>query len=388
MMVTMPKIVIIAAFAFIMINLSMPAFADTTEIGLSRYSVAAGDPVIVTMFYHNLDFDNNRSTTDYIFRADVMNIRVGEICEGDGMGDYRYFYKVDENPEIRISEISVDCPPGEYEVKSFLYDYVNGEAVEIHTDSVTLTILDPDPTPEPEPTPTVDPEPTPEPTVDPEPTPEPTVDPEPETISQITDEIKRLKGMATDYYSDIREIYDEIDVIYDQEKALIKKIIEIREDAFYVTIDKTEYVAGDIINIAGNFVPFPEDTIYDEDGNLYEHTSAKYRVKITYPMWSGHVDSITVCHIDPKYPATLVLGLELCPKDPHLDGAFEFLVDTSKGQFVSIMGEDFYDIPLKLEVMQYVNGDTNQPWTAGQLYMNIHDTKYFTVHSSDPDSPQ
>ena len=48
------------------------------------------------MSFSNLEQNSDTSTTDYIFRADVVD---ADGCEGGGMGKERYFYKVDEDPE-------------------------------------------------------------------------------------------------------------------------------------------------------------------------------------------------------------------------------------------------------------------------------------------------
>ena len=77
-------------------------------------SVAEGTEITVTMSFANLESDTDTSDTDYIFRADVVN---ADACEGGGMGNDRYMYKVDEDPEVRTGSISTSCAPGDYTVE-------------------------------------------------------------------------------------------------------------------------------------------------------------------------------------------------------------------------------------------------------------------------------
>ena len=76
--------------------------------------VAEGTEITVTMSFANLESDTDTSDTDYIFRADVVN---ADACEGGGMGNDRYMYKVDEDPEVRTGAISTSCEPGDYTVE-------------------------------------------------------------------------------------------------------------------------------------------------------------------------------------------------------------------------------------------------------------------------------
>ena len=116
-------------------------------------SVDQGTAITVSMSFDNLASDSDTSTTDYIFRADVVN---ADACEGGGMGKDRYFYQVDEDPETRAGEISTDCPVGDYTVRVTLSAADNTEL-----DSATAGFTIAEPTPEPTPGPTA--EPTPEP---------------------------------------------------------------------------------------------------------------------------------------------------------------------------------------------------------------------------------
>ena len=77
-------------------------------------SVAEGTEITVTMSFANLESDSDTSTTDYTFRADVVN---ADACEGGGMGKDRYMYKVDEDPEVRTGSVSASCAPGDYTVE-------------------------------------------------------------------------------------------------------------------------------------------------------------------------------------------------------------------------------------------------------------------------------
>ena len=77
-------------------------------------SVAEGTEITLTMSFANLESDSDTSTTDYTFRADVVN---ADACEGGGMGNDRYMYKVDEDPEVRTGSISTSCTPGDYTVE-------------------------------------------------------------------------------------------------------------------------------------------------------------------------------------------------------------------------------------------------------------------------------
>ncbi len=73
-----------------------------------------GMEITVTMSFGGLDFDSDTSDVDYIFRADVRN---ADACEGGSMGNDRYMYQVDDNPEIRGGSISTSCAPGNYTVE-------------------------------------------------------------------------------------------------------------------------------------------------------------------------------------------------------------------------------------------------------------------------------
>ena len=87
-------------------------------------SVAEGTEITVTMSFANLESDTDTSDTDYIFRADVVN---ADACEGGGMGNDRYMYKVDEDPEVRTGTVSASCTPGDYTIEVSISSPLNVE---------------------------------------------------------------------------------------------------------------------------------------------------------------------------------------------------------------------------------------------------------------------
>ena len=113
-------------------------------------AVAQGTAIAVTMSFSNLEADADTSTTDYIFRADVLNSENedADACEGGGMGRDRYFFKVDEDPETRGGEISADCPAGDYTVRVTLSSADN---TELDSATANFTIAEPAQEPAPEP---------------------------------------------------------------------------------------------------------------------------------------------------------------------------------------------------------------------------------------------
>ena len=77
------------------------------DISLSDTSVDQGTAITATMSFSGLEDDADTSTTDYIFRADVLDSDNGDAdgCEGGGMGVDRNINQVDENPETRTGTI-------------------------------------------------------------------------------------------------------------------------------------------------------------------------------------------------------------------------------------------------------------------------------------------
>ena len=103
------------------------AFAQSSPsaaVSLSGTSVEVGTAVTATMTFGGLEPDSDTSTTDYVFRADVVG---ADGCEGGGMGQDRYFRKVDEDPETREATVSADCPAGDYTVRVSLSSVANEE---------------------------------------------------------------------------------------------------------------------------------------------------------------------------------------------------------------------------------------------------------------------
>ena len=89
------------------------------DISLSDTSVEQGTAITVTMTFSGLEADSDTSTTDYIFRADVLDSDNGDAddCEGSGLGSDQDMAVVDEDPEVRTGTISADCSGGEYTVE-------------------------------------------------------------------------------------------------------------------------------------------------------------------------------------------------------------------------------------------------------------------------------
>ena len=91
-----------------------------------------GTEIAVTLSFGNLTFDDDRSTTDYVFRADVKDSEDGDAvdideCEGHDLGKDRYMYQVDEDPETRNATISADCPAGVYTLRASISNADNAE---------------------------------------------------------------------------------------------------------------------------------------------------------------------------------------------------------------------------------------------------------------------
>ena len=115
-----------------------PASGPAVAIGLSPSgSVAEGTEITVTMTFANLEPDQDTSDTDYIFRADVVD---SDACEGGHMGEDRYMYKVDEDPETRRGSISAACPPGDYTLEVSISSPDN---VELASATADFTITGP-----------------------------------------------------------------------------------------------------------------------------------------------------------------------------------------------------------------------------------------------------
>ena len=151
-----PLITLTALSLFVLVALAgvLPvAFAQTSPSAAVSLSpsgtVEPGTSIAVAMSFSNLDSDSDTSTTDYIFRADVVG---ADDCEGGGMGNDRYFYKVDEDPETRGGTVSADCPAGDYTVRVTLSSADNTE-MDSATAGFTIAAPTPEPITEPEKTP-------------------------------------------------------------------------------------------------------------------------------------------------------------------------------------------------------------------------------------------
>ena len=133
--------------------------SPSVAVELSSTSVTEGTAIAVTMSFGSLTPDDDRSTTDYTFRADVKDSENADAdgCEneagGYGLGVDRKINLVDEDPEIRRGGILADCPAGDYTVRASISD-ANG--AELASTSASFSVA------APEPAPTQDPAPKPE----------------------------------------------------------------------------------------------------------------------------------------------------------------------------------------------------------------------------------
>ena len=121
-----------------------PGPAVAVELSPSG-SVEEGTEIALTMSFANLESDTDTSTTDYVFRADVVN---ADGCEGGGMGVDRNINKVDEEPEVRTGTISAFCAPGDYTVEVSISSPDN---VELASATADFTVNAPSQQQQPEP---------------------------------------------------------------------------------------------------------------------------------------------------------------------------------------------------------------------------------------------
>ena len=137
------------------VALPNPAAAqDTPSVAISLSpsgSVEPGTAITVSMSFGNLASDTDTKTTDYIFRADVLDSdnEAADACEGGGMGKDRYFYQVDDDPETREATVSADCPAGDYTVQASLSSAANEELASASAAFSVATPPDPSVTVEP-----------------------------------------------------------------------------------------------------------------------------------------------------------------------------------------------------------------------------------------------
>ena len=120
-----------------------PAPGPKVTIDLSpSTTVAEGAEITATMSFSNLDQDDERSTKDYIFRADVVGADQCENQEnGYGLGLDRFIWQVDENPEVRTGKTATDCPAGNYTIKATLS---NADAVQLASVTASFTVTEPE----------------------------------------------------------------------------------------------------------------------------------------------------------------------------------------------------------------------------------------------------
>ena len=123
--------------------------SPSVAVELSSTSVTEGTSIAVTMSFGSLESDDDRSTTDYTFRADVAG---ADACEeqagGYGLGVDRKINLVDEDPEVRRGGISADCPAGDYTVRASISD-ANGGKLASASASFSVAAPEPEPTPDP-----------------------------------------------------------------------------------------------------------------------------------------------------------------------------------------------------------------------------------------------
>ena len=112
-------------------------------VELSSTSVTEGTAITVTMSFSNLESDDDRATTDYLFRADVVD---ADGCEdqagGYGLGVDRKINLVDEEPETRRGTISAGCPAGDYTVRATVSSPQN---VELAAATADFSVAAPEP---------------------------------------------------------------------------------------------------------------------------------------------------------------------------------------------------------------------------------------------------
>ena len=118
-------------------NAAFAQSSPSVAVSLSDASVEQGTAITVTMTFRGLEYDFDTSTTDYIFRANVIG---ADECEGGGLGKTRYMYKVDEDLETRGASISADCPAGDYTLRVSISSPDN---VELATATAAFSVTEP-----------------------------------------------------------------------------------------------------------------------------------------------------------------------------------------------------------------------------------------------------
>ena len=127
-----------------------PAPGPMVTIALSPSgAVEPGTAITVTMSFANLEFDADKATRDYVFRADVLDSHNEDAdeCEdrknGYGLGVERYMWKVDQDPEVRRGATSAGCPAGDYTVRASV---ASPDNVELAWASASFSVVEPEPT--------------------------------------------------------------------------------------------------------------------------------------------------------------------------------------------------------------------------------------------------
>ena len=113
--------------------------SSSMALSLSSDTAEEGAAITATMSFGNLTEDSDRSTTDYIFGADVVdaNDADADACEEYGLGVDRYMYQVDEDPEVRTGRISTRCPAGDYTLEASI---ASPDGVKLASASAGFTI--------------------------------------------------------------------------------------------------------------------------------------------------------------------------------------------------------------------------------------------------------
>ena len=108
------------------------------SIGLAIPVTEQGAGGVLTLIFGFLAPDADADTTDYIFRADVVD---ADACEGDGLGVDRYMYQVDEDPETHTGTISADCPAGDYTLEVSIS---SPDGVELASTRASFSVAEPE----------------------------------------------------------------------------------------------------------------------------------------------------------------------------------------------------------------------------------------------------
>ena len=112
--------------------------------------VEPGTEITVTMSFGGLEEDSDKTTINYVFRADVAS---ADVCEdradGYGLGVDRYMRLVDEDPEVRTGKISADCPEGDYTLEVSIDSVDGADRLLVGSASLDFSIIaTPPPTPQ------------------------------------------------------------------------------------------------------------------------------------------------------------------------------------------------------------------------------------------------